>query len=130
MSSLRNGLRPDRPEFCFRPVVCAAEGRAQRALGGQACAYEAPGMAHGDVDMSDVHGDSAAADNEPWPAALSPSQGHVVFTINNQHESPRATAAARPIPTLSAIRTACGRRPPWNTPPAPAASCRAVPSGS
>ena len=70
MSSLRNGLRPDRPEFCFRPVVCAAEGRAQRALGGQACAYEAPGMAHGDVDMSDVHGDSAAADDEPWPAAL------------------------------------------------------------
>ena len=33
--------------------------------GGQACAYEAPGMAHGDVDMSDVHGDSAAADDEP-----------------------------------------------------------------
>ena len=41
--------------------VCCEPRRAGR--GGQSCAYEAPGMAHGDVDMSDVHGDSAAADS-------------------------------------------------------------------
>ena len=33
--------------------VCCEPRRAGR--GGQSCAYEAPGMAHGDVDMPDVH---------------------------------------------------------------------------
>ena len=74
--------------------------RAER--GGQSCAYEAQGMAHGDVDMSDVHGDSAATTSRGRPrcsvAQCSPSQGYM-FTIHNQHETPRATAAARPIPT-------------------------------
>ena len=51
-----------------RPGVWCEPRRAER--GGQSCAYEAPGMAHGDVDISDVHGDSAVADDEPWPAAL------------------------------------------------------------
>ena len=53
-----------------RPGVwCVPPQRAGR--GGQACAYDSPGMAHGDVDMSEVHGDSAAADDEPCPASLS-----------------------------------------------------------
>ena len=44
--------------------------RAER--GGQSCAYEAPGMAHGDVDMPDVHFDfidSRAVDDEQRPTA-------------------------------------------------------------
>ena len=48
-----------------RPGVWCEPRRAER--GGQSCAYEAPGMAHGDVDMSDVHGDSAAADGQSQP---------------------------------------------------------------
>ena len=79
-----------------RPGVWCEPRRAER--GGQSCAYEAPGMAHGDVDISDVHGDSAAADDEPWPAALF-TKPRLYVTIHNQHETPRATAAARPIPT-------------------------------
>ena len=60
-----------------RPGVWCEPRRAER--GGQSCAYQAPGMAHGDVDISDVHGDSAAADDEPW--RCSPSHGYVNLSL-------------------------------------------------
>ena len=47
--------------------VCCEPRRAGR--GGQSCANEAPGMAHGDVDMPDVRVDSRAVDDEPRPTA-------------------------------------------------------------
>ena len=39
-------------EICLQPAWSEPR-RARR--NGQSCAYEAPGMAHGDVDMPDVH---------------------------------------------------------------------------
>ena len=51
--------------------VCCEPRRAGR--GGQSCAYEAPGMAHGDADMPDVHVDSRAVDDEPRPTAADSS---------------------------------------------------------
>ena len=54
-----------------RPGVWCEPRRAER--GGQSCAYEAPGMAHGDADMPDVHVDSRAVDHEPRPTAADSS---------------------------------------------------------
>ena len=51
-------------EICLQPAWSEPR-RARR--NGQSCAYEAPGMAHGDVDMPDVHVDSRAVDDEPGP---------------------------------------------------------------
>ena len=56
------------------PAWCDAVQRGPRRAGrgGQSCAYETPGMGHGDVDMPDVHFDfidSRAVDDEQRPTA-------------------------------------------------------------
>ena len=91
-----------------RPGVWCEPRRAGR--GGQSCAFEAPGMTHGDVDMPDVHVDSRAVDRRTsrcqWTMRSTPlhrSEVHQAkfmcsLLLSNQLETPQATAAARPIP--------------------------------
>ena len=50
---------------------------------------EAPGMAHGDVDMPDVHVDSRAVDDEPGPTTAEAHSESIALLLKGTKQKAR-----------------------------------------
>ena len=73
------------------PAWCDAVQRGPRRAGrgGQSCAYETPGMGHGDVDMPDVHVDSRAVDDEPGPTTAEAHSESIALLLKGTKQKAR-----------------------------------------